>query len=65
MVKTEIVTINGTDYVRTYSDTNHMLIQDETNNVYSEAIDPIGFNRTYTESDELITETEPEEEQPE
>lgn len=61
MVRTETVTINGIEYIRTYSDTNHMLIQDGTNNVYSEAVDPIGSGRTYTESDELIPdEGEPE-----
>lgn len=49
MIKTEQITINGTEFVKTYSDKNMMIERDGA--VYSEAIDPIGSGRTYTETD--------------
>ena len=55
--------ISGTDLVCAYSN-NKMMIrqdkmmirQDETGNLYSEAIDPVYMNRTYTETDIPIEE---------
>ena len=47
---------NGTVLVRTYSDSNHYIIQDGTGIEYSEAIDPENMNRTYTESEKVIEE---------
>ena len=62
MIKTETITINGRTLVRTYSDANRMIKQDGTGAVYSEAYDPVGSGRTYTETEESIetdmTETE-------
>ena len=47
---------DGTVLVRTYSDSNHYIIQDGTGIEYSEAIDPENMNRTYTESEKIIEE---------
>ena len=47
---------DGTVLVRTYSDSNHYIIQDGTGIEYSEAIDPEQMNRTYTESEKIIEE---------
>ena len=44
---------DGTVLVRTYSDSNHYIIQDGTGTEYSEAIDPENMNRTYTESERV------------
>ena len=45
---------DGTVLVRTYSDSNHYIIQDGTGIEYSEAIDPENTNRTYTESERAV-----------
>lgn len=50
MIVTERVP-DSVDLVRTYSDAGMMIIQDETGDMYAEAIDPDYMNRTYTESD--------------
>ena len=47
---------DGTVLVRTYSDSNHYIIQNGTGIEYSEAIDPENMNRTYTESEKTIEE---------
>ena len=39
--------INGKDFIRTYSDSGHYVVRDGVE--YSEAIDPAEFGRTYTE----------------
>lgn len=49
MIKAEQIRLNGVDYTRTYSDKNMMIERDGA--VYSEAIDPIGSGRTYTETE--------------
>ena len=54
MIKSETITINGRAFVRTYSDANLMIRQDSTGNIYSEAVDPVGSGRTYTETEEEI-----------
>lgn len=54
MVKTEIITINEKEYKRTFSDEGFMIERDGVQ--YSEAIDPLGFDREYTETDILIEE---------
>ena len=58
MIKTENTYVNGRTLVRTYSDANLMIRQDSTGNIYSEAVDPVGFGRTYTETDTPIEQTE-------
>ena len=45
---------DGVKLYRTYSDQNRMMLQDGTNVLYSEAIDPENSGRTYTETDEPI-----------
>lgn len=47
MLYTEVVTIRGKEFRRTYSDTN-MVMRDGVE--YSEAVDPIDSDREYTES---------------
>ena len=47
---------DGTVLIRTYSDSNHYIIQDGTGIEYPEAIDPEQMNRTYTESEKIIEE---------
>lgn len=58
MIKTENIYVNGRTFVRTYSDANRMIQQDGTEIVYSEAVDPVGSGRTYTETDTPIEQTE-------
>lgn len=58
MIKTENIYVNGRTLVRTYSDANLMIRQDSTGNIYSEAVDPVGSGRTYTETDTPIEQTE-------
>ena len=55
MIKTEIVTINGEQFQHIYSDSNYMIERDGV--LYSDAIDPLNTNRTYTETD-IIQETQ-------
>ena len=61
MIKTENITINGRQLIRTYSDSGHYIQRDGAR--YTEAIDPADSGRTYTEMDVPIdgtamTETE-------
>ena len=52
MIKTEIITINGVQFQRTWSDAIYLIERDGAK--YSEAVDPIGIERTYTETNEPI-----------
>ena len=52
MIKTEIITINGVQFQKTWSDANYLIERDGAK--YSEAVDPIDIERTYTETTELI-----------
>lgn len=62
MIITENVNIRGRDFIRTYSDSNRYVVRDGVS--YSEAIDPVGSGRVYTEGDIMpeevtdMTETE-------
>ena len=51
MIYTEIVTINGNEYKRTYSDT-YTIERDGVE--YYEAVDPIDSDREYTETTNLL-----------
>ena len=53
MIKTEIITINGAQFQKTWSDANYLIEREGAK--YSEAIDPIDIERTYTETNELIS----------
>lgn len=52
MLKTENVTYNDTEYIRTWSDTGMMLERD--GELYEEAVDPVDSGRTYTETETPI-----------
>lgn len=49
MIITEKVAIRNRDFIRTYSDEGRYVVRDGVS--YSEAIDPIGTGRVYTEGD--------------
>ena len=51
MIKTENLTINSEQYVRTYSDSGVLIHGGFPEADYSEAIDPADSGRTYTETD--------------
>lgn len=51
MIIQEHITIDGRDFIRTYSNDRRMVVRDGVG--YSEAIDPVEFNRQYTEGDFL------------
>lgn len=53
MIVTEKITINGKEFVRTYSDKGFLIERDGA--LYSEALDPARYGRVYTETDEFIT----------
>lgn len=59
MLKQETITINGRQLIKTYSDCNLLIIQNETGIKYAEAID-IPNKYTYTESNEEIPEAQEE-----
>jgi len=54
MIQIETITINGREFVRTYSDGGYRIRQDGTGVIYDEAVDPVGTGRTYTETDEPV-----------
>lgn len=49
MIKTEFFTVrfDGVELYRTYSDEGYYITRDDE--VFEEAIDPVGYNRVYTE----------------
>lgn len=49
MIITENVTIRDREFIRTYSDEGRYVVRDGVS--YSEAIDPIGTGRVYTEGE--------------
>ena len=49
MIQTELITVDGRQLRRTWSDTGFMIERDGA--VYSEAVDPVEFDRVYTETD--------------
>ena len=61
MIQTDIVTIRGKQFQRTWSDAGFMIERDGAQ--YSEAVDPLDSGLTYTETEapierEPMTETE-------
>ena len=58
MIKTELIVVDGCQLRRTWSDAGFMIERDGA--VYSEAVDPVEFDRVYTETDILIDNTEKE-----
>ena len=53
MIQTELITVDGRQLRRTWSDAGFMIERDGA--VYSEAVDPAEFDRVYTETDEIIS----------
>lgn len=49
MITTEIITIRGKMYWRTYSTENRCVVRD--GEAYTEAVDPMDSHRAYTEGD--------------
>lgn len=49
MIKTELIMVGERQLRRTWSDTGFMIERDGA--VYSEAVDPVEFDRVYTETD--------------
>ena len=62
MIKQEKIIVNGSELIKTYSDVDKYIIQNETGNEYTEAIDLPG-KFTYNESDKFIEEENKNEQQ--
>lgn len=58
MLITELIEINGTTYIHNYSDKGCYIERDGIK--YAEAIDPVGTDRIYTETEEVIPNYESE-----
>ena len=58
MLITELIEINDTTYIRNYSDQGLFIERDSIK--YAEAIDPVGTDRIYTETEEVIPNYESE-----
>lgn len=56
MIQTENLVINGTRFVRTYSDSNRYVVREGVE--YDEAIDPAEFGRLYEEGREIRVDEE-------
>ena len=50
MIQSEHMTINGGEFIRTWSDKGMMIERDGA--LYDEAYDPVGSERAYTETDQ-------------
>ena len=59
MIKTELIMVDGRQLRRTWSDAGFMIERDGA--VYSEAVDPVEFDRVYTETENPV-ESESEDE---
>ena len=51
MLITERLTINGKEFIRSFSDSGFLIERDGV--LYSEAIDPVDSGRTYTETGKI------------
>lgn len=60
MIVQKHITIDGHDFIKTYSDTGMMIHGGHPESDYQEAYDPAGTERTYSETDTQI-ETLPDE----
>lgn len=56
MIIKENIVIDNRKFVRNYSDLNLMIQKVNTEEIYSEAIDPIEYEREYIETDMPIEE---------
>lgn len=62
MIVQEKTTINGAEFLHTFSDAGMMLLQVETGTLYGDAIDVIPCKYTYEETDTPIESEENHEE---
>ena len=53
MIIQERFTINGKEFIRTYSDAGRCVVGGVPQGEYAEAIDPAELGRTYTEGDPI------------
>ena len=53
MIIQERYTLNGREFIRTYSDDNRYVVGGEPYGEYAEANDPADLNRTYVEGDKM------------
>lgn len=60
MIITERFTINGREFIRTYSDAGRYVVGGSPEGQYSEAIDPAEFGRVYTEGELMPPEEQPD-----
>ena len=58
MIITETIDLFGIDYKHTFSDAGYKIRQDDTGDIYDDAVDPIDSIRTYTETDIPIDDDE-------
>lgn len=58
MIIIETITINGKEFIKNYSDSGYYIQKVGTEEIYSEAVDPIDSGRTYVETSELMKEEE-------
>lgn len=58
MLITETIEINGVNFIHNYSDDGHFVERDGVK--YADAIDPVGMDRIYIESEEVIPNYESE-----
>lgn len=58
MLITELIEINNTNYIRNYSNIGCYIERDGIK--YADAIDPVGTDRIYTETEEVIPNYESE-----
>lgn len=54
MIITETITINDREFIKNYSDLGYYIQKAGTEEIYSEAIDPINSGRIYVEIDKKI-----------
>ena len=59
MIITETITIDGVQLVKNYSDAGYKIQKVGTDEIYVDAVDPIGSGRTYIETNERIETPEP------
>lgn len=52
MIQTELIMVDDRQLRRTWSDASYMIERDGA--MYSEAVDPVEFDRVYTETDILM-----------
>lgn len=51
MIRQERYTVGGADFIRTYDDSGYYIHGGSPEGDYTEACDPAGLGRTYTETD--------------